>query len=560
MKLFVLEWEHAGDDEGGRATARGIAAGGAVAARAGSLHIIGDIRIDARAELKRALSDAGYPQQADAGDADLVLAAWQAWGDACTARLLGDFSFVIWDDAHRVVFCARDQLGVRPLYYAVHAGGFICSNTLDAIRASRAVTSRLHEPALVSFLECGWNRDLTTTTFTDIRRLPPAHQIVCRDGRPADPARYWHFPVPEPLIYRSDPEYIEHFRALLAECVRDRAGTGPIALMMSGGLDSTSLAATLRRVVPDQPVIAYTTDVGDVVPNDDARLARVVAGQLGLRHVISSDIPVALEHLADADFRSPEPLDEPEYAAWRRLMAGVESGSGSLLLGEDGDALFAPPGAVRTLRRWPTGGWFVRFVRHWASTGRRPHLGVNWRARGQALVAPRWTPRPWLRPEFASLAAAMREPDHGTHPSRPEAHRFLVGTIWQSVHEVFSPAYSGAAVEMRWPLLDLRMLEFALAVPPMPWCQGKELMRRAFASELPPEVIRRPKTTLSGYEAVEVTRWRESRAGSVAPFTERTREFIDRDRAVAALFDGSPDEVFAAWRVLALDRWLRDLE
>ncbi|MDQ8165370.1 MAG: asparagine synthase-related protein, partial [Gemmatimonadota bacterium] len=299
---------------------------------------------------------------------------------------------------------------------------------------------------------------------------------------------------------------------------------------------------------------------GAIVPNDDVRLARLVASRLGMPHDVSADIPQALEHLTDSTFHPPEPLDEPEYAAWRRLMARVAKHERAMIFGEDGDALFAPPSLLRTLRRWPAGAVLGRFMRQWLSSGRRPHLGVNWRARLAAVRAPRWKPVPWLRDAFTEVAAAVREPDHGTHPYRPEVQRFLLGTIWQSVHEVFSPAYSGADVEMRWPLLDLRVLEFALAIPPIPWCQHKELTRRAFRDELPVEVLGRPKTTLGGYGTAKVKQWRHATAARTPPFMDRTLEYIDTSRVTAALADGAPDDIFAAWRVLALDSWLRELE
>src|SRR3990172_6083518 len=134
--------------------------------------LVGDVRIDAQAALRDALAAAGEAVPRASPDESLVLAAWHVWGEDAAARLLGDFSFAIWDPARRVLFCARDAFGVRPLYYADAGDTFVFRNLLGAVRAHPAVSARLHEPAIVSFLCVGWNVDLTTTSFADVRRLP----------------------------------------------------------------------------------------------------------------------------------------------------------------------------------------------------------------------------------------------------------------------------------------------------------------------------------------------------------------------------------------------------
>jgi asparagine synthase (glutamine-hydrolysing) len=145
------------------------------------------------------------------------------------------------------------------------------------------------------------------------------------------------------------------------------------------------------------------------------------------------------------------------------------------------------------------------------------------------------------------------------HPTRPLAHELLLGPVWQSLLETFEPAYSGTALEARWPLLDTRVLEFALAIPPVPWCQRKEIVRVAFRDELPAGVLRRPKTTLQGYDEAQVASWRAARPWERLELSARTREFVDGDLALDHLKRGSAAEVLRAWRVLALDRWLGDL-
>jgi asparagine synthase (glutamine-hydrolysing) len=523
--------------------------------------LAGDIRIDAKRELRDALTTSGAVLPGDATDEALVLAAWHAWGEDAVARLRGDFSFALWDPAQRVLLCARDAFGVRPLYYAAVDDTFVCSNVLAAVRAHPAVTSRLHEPAIVSFLCHGFNIDLTTTTFTDIRRLAPAHQLtVPRDGPVAVPRRHWSFPAPPPLVYRREEEYVERYRELLGRAVQDRLRVPRVAIMLSGGLDSTSLAATVRRLSPGTDVLAITMDVSAFTPNDDARLGAEVARRLGLRHEITGEAPEQLGHVRDAAFRSPEPLDEPEYSEWRGIAARISVETPVVFVGEDGDALFEPPGLLTMLRTWPAADVFSRVVRYTISHGRHPHTGLWLRRRLREFGKPKPPPvPPWMRREAIARAGLPQAPFVPRHPTRPLAQELLLGPVWQSLLETYEVAYSGAPLEARWPLLDTRLLEFALAIPPVPWCQRKEIVRVAFRDELPAGVLRRPKTTLRGYDEAQVASWRAARSCERLALSSRTLEFVDGDRVLDQLTRGSATGTLCAWRVLALDRWLRDL-
>lgn len=520
--------------------------------------LVGDIRLDAQAELRDALAAAGSADPTGDDDEALVHAAYQAWGEDAVSRLRGDFSFALWDPRLGVLLCARDAFGVRPLYYAETGDAFVCSNLLAAVRAHPAVSARLHEPAIVSFLQWGFNVDLTRTTFADVHRLAPAHQLRVTGDAVGVPRRYWSFPVPARLVYRRDEEYVEHYRAVLGEAVRDRIRVPRLGILMSGGLDSTSLSATVRHVSPHTELVAYTTEVSSLVQNDDVTLARAVAERLGIRHEIVEDVSPALEHLTDAGFRSPEPLDEPEHAAWSRLAGRMSKASPVAFMGEDADALFRPPSLLAMLRNWPARDVLARAVRFTLAHGRHPHLGINLRKRIADFRTPAAASAPaWLRRDVLLRTGIPSEARVPAHPARPETQRFLLGSLWQSLHESCDTAYTGAALELRWPFLDIRVLEFALAIPPIPWCQRKELARVAFRGELPARVIARPKTTLPGYYEAQVKRWRAGRGGPGIEFGPVTREFVDSSRVLDNLQRGGSDDVVAAWRVLELDRWLR---
>ena len=116
--------------------------------------------------------------------------------------------------------------------------------------------------------------------------------------------------------------------------------------------------------------------------------------------------------------------------------------------------------------------------------------------------------------------------------------------------------YCGAPLESRWPLLDTRLLEFALAIPPIPWCQRKALFRRSFQAELPPEIINRPKTPLPDYYEKQIVRWRTSTHDARPVPLNRVQEFVDTSGIESIFRQGSTAQVLAGWRVLQLEQWL----
>jgi asparagine synthase (glutamine-hydrolysing) len=524
--------------------------------------IVGDVRLDGREELRDSLGAAGVATHRDANDTALVLAAWTAWRETATERLRGDFSFALWDHRDRRLFCARDPLGVRPLYWAQFGDAFVCANELELVRAHPRATARLHEPAIVSFLRCGFNTDLSTTSFADVRRLPPAHQLVVRGAWDAlTPRRYWSFPVPEPLRLTFEHEYVERYREVLGAAVRDRLRGNHAAILLSGGLDSTSLAATARRVSPEVSLRAWTTDMGPSAPPDEVRLASSVASHLGFVHEVIREDSRALSQLDDPGFRTPEPLDEPAWDSWIHQLRRISSDARTLIVGEDGDALFRPPGLLTMLRSWPAPDLMRRVVAYTISHRHHPHLGVWLRRRIAAPFRPRAdrTP-PWIRRDFLARSGDPHLSGVAAHPTRPDAVRYLSDPVWQSVLESAQPAYTGVELEMVWPFLDTRVIEFVFSIPPVPWCQRKELVRRAFHGELPDEILERPKSPLNRFFERQVATWRESRRPEEITVGDGVREFVDSRMVGGTLERGSLGEVSAAWRVLELDHWLRNLQ
>ena len=523
--------------------------------------LVGDIRVDAQNELRELLVAAGAPIANDATDEALFLAAWDVWGADALGKVRGDFSAVVWDPARHVLCAARDAFGVRPLFYAFVNGHFVCSNVLAAVRAMPAISSRLHEPAIVSFLQWGYNVDLTTTTFADVQRLAPGHHLLLHAGDTKGvPHRHWNFPEPRPLVYRREQEYVDHYLQVMGAAVSDRLRQPSVALLFSGGLDSTAIGATARRVSPTTELHAYTWVTTPVRLDDEGRVAELAARQLGMQHEIIGDPLPSLSHLGFPGFRSPEPLDGPDEFYWLTLAPKIARESRVLLVGEDGDALFLPPSIRTQLRSWPIRDVLARVMRYTLATGHLPHTGLRWREklRGGASVAEQPVPV-WLRTDVLARTGVQRDAPVSEHPTRPETRAALHVSLWQAMLAEYDRALTHVPVETRWPMLDTRLLEFVLAIPPIPWCQQKTLVRRAFQGALPSEVLRRPKTPVGGFTEAQIARWRAAHPALAPGFDSRMEAYVDVAKLRHELTATSTERTLALWRAIELDQWLSQL-
>ena len=212
----------------------------------GSLCLTLDGRIDNRDELRTTLESHGATMRSDT-DAELVLRAYQHWGNECPMHLIGDFAFAIWDATKHELFCARDQMGIRPFYYFVNDRTFLFASELRPLLDHAEVQPGLNEGMIGEYLTCQITSQ-EETLYRHLCRLPPGHCLVVSPGR-FRMTRYWGFDSSKELHYGNDEAYRDHFLALLTESVRCRLRSHkPVGCYLSGGLDSSSilcLAASL---------------------------------------------------------------------------------------------------------------------------------------------------------------------------------------------------------------------------------------------------------------------------------------------------------------------------
>ena len=242
----------------------------------GNVYISADARIDGRRELVKQLQAKGCPATNNVPDVNLILYAYQVWDTACLQYLLGDFIFILWDQPRKRLFCARDRFGMRRLYYSQSTDSLIFSNSLDCLSQYPNVSDRLNQQAIGDFLILGGHNwiDKTATCFADIRKIPPAHYLICQEQQ-LNLKRYWQFPVDSPLLkYNHQNDYISHFKTVFSQAVEDRMRCDNLVISMSGGLDSTSIAAIVCEIAKNRTnptKIQAITGVYDHLFQDEER-------------------------------------------------------------------------------------------------------------------------------------------------------------------------------------------------------------------------------------------------------------------------------------------------
>jgi asparagine synthase (glutamine-hydrolysing) len=480
--------------------------------------IAGRIRLDAR---ERLLSQLG-PHLADEAprmsDARLCLHAYAKWGDRCVDHLAGDFAFVVWDDARQSLFAVRDQLGKRALFHGRTGTVGIIGDSLDWIAQQGARNGELDECWVADFLTLSWSREFHRTAYRDVSRLAPAHLLLWSDAG-ASVRRYWRLELEEPLHLARHGAYAERFRELLSLAIADRLPRGRVGIAMSGGLDSTTLAASTVQLTSDpRRVVACCEHYEDLMHIGEDRYARLAAQHLDIELQIQRfDDLVYDPRWQERGIRPAEPTQEILNA---HLVRGVNQA-----LSRHATVWFEGEGPDNALAfdRGPYLSWLVR-QRSWRRLGAalvdytmaKGLVGWAETLRRHAVPArasddPPTVPR-WLRPEFVErlrLVERIRDLGEGgdrTHPWHPNAVASFTCPIWQDYFAGYDLHEALAPVHWRHPFLDLRLLQFMLSVPPVPWGWKKQLIREAMRGRLPEAVVRRPKTPLALNARAEMIR------------------------------------------------------
>ncbi len=481
-------------------------------------------------------------------DTEVILSAWLAWGEACVQRFCGIFAFGLWDRKQKVLFLARDQLGVKPLYYAkLRDGWFGFASELKALKAHPGLDRTLDPQALEDYFAFGYIPD-PKTIYRQAFKLPPGHTLTIRPGDPLpQPVQYWEVRfTPNPRISEAEAarELTERLRAAVRlQLIADV----PLGAFLSGGVDSSAVVAMMADLM-DQPVDACSIAFGDPAFNE-SQYAKEVACRYGanhfLRQVEADDFPL-IDRLATL---YDEPYADSSALPTYRVCELAKEKVTVALSGDGGDENFAG------YRRYRWHVYEERLRALLPAWIRRPLFGLLGRFYPKLDFAPKY-----LRAK-STLESLARDPIEGyfhsvavmgdelrarllsasfqrelqgyravevlrqhaaNAPADPlsqvqylDLKTYLPGDILTKVDR----ASMAHALEVRVPILDHRLVEWVATLPPQLKLKGREgkyLLKKAMEPYLPEDVLYRPKM---GF-AVPLATWFRG------PLRERVRQAL----------------------------------
>lgn len=587
-----------GSPQAACSTSEWTGAGAALASRGGAaveiapgLAIVADARIDNAADLRRELG-----LVIGVSTEKLIAAAYCRWQEDCPAHLEGDFAFAIWDARERRLLCARDPAGIRPFYYANSGGTLRFAQTPGVLISAMDCAPTLRDEAIADYIYGRVIED-EGTFFDGVKRLPAGHVLVLRGGELSLRRYYELTPATS-----AGQDVHEEFRYLLDEAVRKRA-TGPerVGALLSGGLDSSSIACLLR----DQQQAEGASDVSvfSMVFGEPERsnerpfVDQVLAGGGFASQVLELDGYRPLDGfealLEDCD----GPTHAPNLACMRHVIgAAAESGVRVLLDGHGGDEVVSHGyGLLSELAA--NGAWLKlwREARAAADDYGRSSLALTRRVASRQngldarviarLLAPFDRPPPPESRGPAHLLArdlldrsAFKDRLRGF--ARPEAaegeqqqHRAVLTSALQPyAFEVHAAFYRGMGVEARYPFWDRHLVEFCLGLPAHEKLSGgwsRLVLRRAMAGIVPgPVLARRDKLDFTIHLARGLAAHHRDRiealfeGGSANPLANYCD--LGAARTAFAVICADPDaapgrHVQMVWRAVALGIWLEML-
>jgi len=550
----------------------------------GKVWLTADARIDGRAELITELeaklqrtvrigeSGNGNAPERLPNDAELILLAYEAWGEDCVKHLIGDFAFAIWDSRRRQLFCGRDHLGVRPFYYAFKGSRFLFGSSPHCLRLDSSVSSDLNEQAIGDFLLFEMNLDVATSAFKDIKRLAPAHRLRL-DETALSIRSYWTLSASDEIHYKKRSDYLENFNELMLAAVHDRLRTSRVSLLLSGGMDSTTVGAFCRRANKNEQseFQAFNYVYDRLMPDQERQYSKVAAEALGMpiTHFASDDYK--LYQRPSRNLQPADLINEPLRALFSDFMASITKHSRVALTGDSGDALlYADENYLRkSLRSLSLISLFQNAAYCFLSYGRIPRFGFRSTARLALGVSRRqeYTPMypTWLNPDFESRLSLRdrwkeeQNSDRSRYPRRRRSFESLSHPMWPLVFEDRDPGTTGSALEFRYPFFDTRVVNFLLNLPSVPWCSDKALLRIATQEDLPRKIRSRSKTAIVRDPILVRVEKPEWRLDDYFRPVKILSEFVNPQLVDKADWLRNTAEIWMHVRPLSLNYWLKTL-
>jgi asparagine synthase (glutamine-hydrolysing) len=536
-------------------------------------------------ELRMELEALGHAFRSES-DTEVLLAAYEEWGDECLPKLNGMFAFVILDRRKRQIVLARDRYGVKPLYFASVGRTFLFASEVKAFLAHPAFAAQMDLDGLAEYMT--FQNFLTDRTlFKSVRLLPQASFItVPLSGPPSRPQRYWDFRFVDDGTGRSRQEYLEELDRLFVQAVsRQLVSDVPVASYLSGGLDTSAITMIASRQLREMRTFTIGFDVSSVSGLEIAYDERAQAERMSaLCNTEQYEMVLKAGDMERSINTLVWHLEEPRVGqSYPNFYAAKLAGKFNkvVLSGAGGDELFAgyPWRYFRAAHSTSFDDYTAKYYESWQRLLPGETLG--------AVLAPvksQYTADPYeiFRAVFNDHPNVLQGPaDYICHSLYFEAKSFLNGLL--VVEDKLSMAHS---LETRVPFLDNDLVDFAVGVPlrlklanfgkvdrldenlPGPKAavysqrsqDGKILLREAMARYVPSDVVNAAK---QGFSAPDASWFRGKSIDYVRSVLMNRRgrlyDFLDFDvvsRLVNDHLEGRENRRLLIWSLLYLSSWI----
>jgi asparagine synthase (glutamine-hydrolysing) len=481
-------------------------------------------------ELRPLLESRGHRYSSNS-DTETILHLYEEYGPDCVHHLRGMFAFAIWDSIRKRLFCARDRLGIKPFYYALHGDRFVFASEIKSLFEVDGLQGRLNRRALPEFFAFGYLAS-DETLFQGVRKLMPGHRLSIdlslADHTPQI-SQYWDLDVEAAPSERSESDCIEEFNDLFRQTIQSHLMSDvPVGVFLSGGLDSSAIAAQMAALRNDRIEtfsVGYADDRYSELP-----YARIMAKHIGSVHnevLLGPD--EFFQSLPSMIWNEDEPLAWPSSVSLYFVSRLASKKVKVVLTGEGGDEIFAGYLKYRaTLWNLRSGRMYRNMVPTSLQRLTRDALSSD--------IGPDWIMRKLRHsflyhsdrfeemhfdnfycafPESQQPELLTRETSDELHDANPYAssmkffrqgggnsnllNRLLYLDIKTYLVELLmkqDQMSMAASIESRVPFLDHKLVEFAASMPARLKIRnfsGKYLLRRAMENRLPKEIIHRTK-------------------------------------------------------------------
>jgi asparagine synthase (glutamine-hydrolysing) len=556
----------------------------------GDVWIVYNGEIFNHADLRPDLERAGH-HYASRSDTETIIHAYEEYGPDCVNRFRGMFSFAIWDEKKQTLFCARDRLGKKPFYYYWDGRLFAFASEIKALFEHPSISPAFDESLLPEYLAFGYTSGVNTLFSGILKLMPGQHLTLKLDVPRPEPQieRYWDIPAPGPIEQRDDRAWIKECRERLEETVRMRLMSDvPLGMFLSGGLDSSTIAALMKRMVSG-PVKTFAVGYQEAAYSE-LEYARHVAKSVGTEH---HEVVVGMEDFFGAlprlIWHEDEPVTWPSSVSLHAVSKLAAEQVKVVLTGEGSDELFGGYSRYhfylwnQQWLRWY--GWLPAPLRRAVQRGiadspllsgeLRRKLGHTFLGRGADVESL------YLDNFYSAFTgqeqAALVSRKGGRSPYReflrrweersaaPPLQRMLYADQKTYLVELLmkqDQMSMAASIESRVPFLDHELVEFAVRTPESLKIrngEGKYIVKKAVEDLLPREIIYRKKMGfptpirqwLRDGRAKEMLAGLTDRNGFVGAYlnTARIQDLLDRNQS------GSIDATDRIWRLLNLQLW-----